>query len=129
LVGNSSLRATLAVVAQLNAFIGNDTAIRHAAVASDTLSIGLFGPTSCKKWGNERPPRHMVLSSESGKMDDISVEAVLEILANWEENMAGAVTGSKLRSEDCQPRYLAAESRKDRSVSDVPLVLERSLNE
>jgi heptosyltransferase-2 len=127
LVGRSSLRSSLSVVAQLDAFVGNDTAIRHAAVASDTLSIGLFGPTSASKWGNARPPRHIVLSSESGKMDDISVDAVLNAIAAWKNIINVPVSASLTCTE--RPLYRAAELCQDRSISDAPFVLERSRNE
>jgi heptosyltransferase II len=76
-VGKLSLRMTLAVVSQLDLFVGNDTAIRHAAVAFDTPSIGIFGPTSYVKWGNSNPPRHVVVTASTGKMVDVSVEDVL----------------------------------------------------
>jgi ADP-heptose:LPS heptosyltransferase len=86
LVGRLSLRTTLGVVSQLHGFIGNDTAIRHAAVALNVPSIGLFGPTNKSKWGNANAPRHIVVSSTTGKMEDISVDLVLAESSLWFDN-------------------------------------------
>lgn len=77
LTGELSLRGTLAALTYLSLFIGNDTAIRHAAMALDIPSIALFGPTSARKWGNAKPPRHKVLVSPTGTMDGIGVDEVL----------------------------------------------------
>jgi heptosyltransferase-2 len=76
LTGKLPLRGTLASLARLTYFIGNDTAIRHGAVALGVPSLGLFGPTSAAKWGNSSPPIHQVIASptEAHRMDDISVE-------------------------------------------------------
>jgi heptosyltransferase-2 len=77
LTGELSLRGTLATLTYLSLFVGNDTAIRHAAVALNIPSIALFGPTSAKKWGNAMPPSHQVIVSCSGHLADIALEDVL----------------------------------------------------
>ncbi len=126
-VGQISLRMTLATVAQVDAFVGNDTAIRHAAVALDVVSIGLFGPTSCTKWGNALPPRHLVLVSPTGAMEDVLVDAALEPLSQF---LLGDSATATCRGE-IEPRQSAVNrvDRPERIVSDVKLVLERSWNE
>lgn len=77
LTGTLSLRGTLAVLTYLSLFVGNDTAIRHAAMALDIPTIALFGPTSARKWGNAAPPRHQVLISPTGNMAGIEFGDVL----------------------------------------------------
>lgn len=85
LTGTLSLRETLATITYLTLFVGNDTAIRHAAMALDVPTIALFGPTSAEKWGNSMPPRHQVLVSRSASMAGIALGDVLgaarEVLA------------------------------------------------
>lgn len=51
-VGGLDLRSSLAMVSQLDLFVGNDTALRHAAVALGVSSLCLFGPTNVRKWGD-----------------------------------------------------------------------------
>jgi heptosyltransferase-2 len=108
LVGCLPLRMTLAAVSQMNAFVGNDTAIRHAAVAMDIPSIGLFGPTSCSKWGNSAPPRHIAVPSTTGEMDGICVETVLnsfvEIFPGLKE------FGFPIKSPTSQLPYIGAKT-------------------
>ncbi len=76
LVGELSLRQTLAALTYMNIFIGGDTAIRHCATALGVSSIALFGPTSVKKWGNAKPPFHVALNSPTGVVSDIPVDDV-----------------------------------------------------
>jgi heptosyltransferase II len=95
LVGKLSLRLTLGAVSQLNAFVGNDTAIRHAAVALDTPSIGIFGPTSCTKWGNAFPPRHLVVSSTTGKMTDVTSDSILQSVEILPLEPSGHIKGRR----------------------------------
>jgi heptosyltransferase-2 len=76
LTGSLKLRETAAVLAQVDAFLANDTGIRHVAMAVDTPTVGMFGPTSAAKWGNAHPPRHSVLVAPGGSMDEISVSDV-----------------------------------------------------
>lgn len=78
LTGKLSLRGTLAALENLNLFVANDTAIRHAAITLKVPSVGLFGPTSALKWGNAAPPAHQVLIAPSGNIDDLGLDAVAE---------------------------------------------------
>jgi heptosyltransferase-2 len=80
LTGVLPLRQTLSTLTKLTYFIGNDTAIRHGAVSLNAPSLGLFGPTSVAKWGNPSPPLHQVIAAPSGRMQDISVEQVKDIV-------------------------------------------------
>lgn len=82
LVGRTKLRQTLAVLARLAFFVGNDTAIRHTTVALDVPSLGLFGPTNHKKWGNHKPPRQQIIVSPTHQMKDISPTCVFEAVVN-----------------------------------------------
>ena len=77
LVGKLSLRETLAFLPCLDLFVGSDTAIRHAAMAVNTPTVALFGPTSAQKWGNANPPRHSVLVAPSRSVADIAESDVL----------------------------------------------------
>ena len=79
-VGALDLRSSLAMVSQADAFLGNDTALRHAAVALGVPSIALFGPTNPQKWGAYGPP-HRNLVSADGTMAAIEVADVIEATA------------------------------------------------
>jgi lipopolysaccharide heptosyltransferase II len=92
-VGKLDLRATLAMLTRLDVFVGNDTAIRHGAVAVNIPSLALFGPTSAQKWGNEHPPRHMVLTSPTDKMRDLPLE---DVLLHTHRLLAGALVGAAI---------------------------------
>ena len=74
--GACDLRGSLALVAQLGLFLGNDTAIMHSAVALGVPTVALFGPTNPRKWGNYGPC-HRVLESPDGAMASINMEEVL----------------------------------------------------
>ena len=73
--GSCDLRGSLALVSQLNLFIGNDTAIMHSAVALGIPTVALFGPTNPRKWGNYGPC-HRVLESPDGSMASLHTEDV-----------------------------------------------------
>jgi len=73
--GDCDLRESLALVAQLGLFIGNDTAIMHSAVALGVPTVALFGPTNPRKWGNYGPC-HRVLESPDGSMASLDVTEV-----------------------------------------------------
>lgn len=75
--GVCDLRGSLALLAQLGLFIGNDTAIMHSAVALGVRTVALFGPTNPRKWGNYGPC-HRVLESPDGTMASLDAEDVQE---------------------------------------------------
>jgi heptosyltransferase-2 len=82
LAGKLKLRETMFAISRASLFLGNDTAIRHVAIALDVPSIGLFGPTSAEKWGNAVPMKHLVLRSQSSDMADLPFQSVLEPVAH-----------------------------------------------
>jgi heptosyltransferase-2 len=129
LVGKLTLRTTLSVVSQLNAFIGNDTAIRHAAVAANTPSIGLFGPTSRTKWGNDCPPRHVVLHADSGRMEDLGVDTVLAAASKWPSTVALPIGVRNQTSVKYYEGSSGFELRKERAMVDKPLLLDGAHHE
>ena len=75
--GRADLRGSLALVSHLGLFIGNDTAILHAANALGVPTVALFGPTNPRKWGAQGAG-HRILEAEGGALDSISVRAVTE---------------------------------------------------
>lgn len=84
-VGACNLRQSLALVSQLDLFVGNDTAIMHSAVALGVPTTAIFGPTNPRKWGNYGDG-HRVLESTDKTMASVEVftviEAVLSLLAS-----------------------------------------------
>ncbi len=74
-VGCFDLRGSLALLANLGLFVGNDTAILHSANALGVPTVALFGPTNPRKWGVPGPTRR-VLEAEGGRMEAISTEQV-----------------------------------------------------
>jgi ADP-heptose:LPS heptosyltransferase len=83
LTGQLPLRGTLNALLPLTFFVGNDTAVRHAAMSLNVPTLGLFGPTSALKWGNEAPPLHRIMTAQSGNMDDIAVKDVVKEVENF----------------------------------------------
>ena len=55
LTGKTKLRETMGVLSHLGLFIGNDTGVNHIAASLDVPTVGLFGPTPARKWGNHGP--------------------------------------------------------------------------
>ncbi|MDE2207730.1 MAG: glycosyltransferase family 9 protein, partial [Armatimonadetes bacterium] len=51
MVGELSLRESLALIGVCTGWIGNDTGLLHAAVAHRVPSVGIFGPTKVVRWG------------------------------------------------------------------------------
>jgi lipopolysaccharide heptosyltransferase II len=60
LAGAASLAVTAAVMSRAKALICGDTGLLHIAVALDTPTISLFGPSDPHKWG-PKGMRHLVL--------------------------------------------------------------------
>ena len=77
LVGKTGIRDSIGTLANLNLMIGSDTGLMHMAAAVGCPSITVFGPTPRAKWGHQYSP-HQALQDEGGKMENTSVEAVLE---------------------------------------------------
>lgn len=66
------------LIAQGQLFIGNSNGPSHLAVAANTLSIQLHGPTKGIAWC-PNSARHQFLQSRTGHMSDISWESVLDL--------------------------------------------------
>jgi len=78
LVGKTSLGELFAVASISDLIIAPDTGIIHAARAMGTKSIGLYGPVDPGIWGYNDGPNSSVIVRSSGKMEDITVDMVLE---------------------------------------------------
>jgi heptosyltransferase-2 len=61
LAGRTSLRAALALLAEADLLIANDTALVHAAAALGTSTVTIQGPQTAGKWGYG-PPEHRVVT-------------------------------------------------------------------
>jgi heptosyltransferase-2 len=77
LVGKTGIRDSLGTLANLNLMIGSDTGLMHMSAAVGCPSITVFGPTPLEKWGHRYPP-HQAIQADAGKMENTSVDAVLE---------------------------------------------------
>ncbi|GAB4465165.1 MAG: lipopolysaccharide heptosyltransferase II [Armatimonadaceae bacterium] len=96
LTGKTSLRETMGVLAHLQLFIGNDTGVNHIAASLSVPTIGLFGPTSARKWGHTGP-KNIVLTAPDGNLCRLETAAVLEAARNllcrerpWEASLGAA---------------------------------------
>ncbi len=76
-VGRFDLRGSLALLAHLGLFVGNDTAILHSANALGVPTVALFGPTSPRKWGTPAPTRR-ILEAPDGAMESLSTDEVVQ---------------------------------------------------
>ncbi len=76
-VGRFDLRGSLALLAHLGLFVGNDTAILHSANALGIPTVALFGPTNPRKWGAPAPNRR-VLEAPNGAMASLSTDEVIK---------------------------------------------------
>ncbi len=80
LVGNLSLPEIAAVLARTSLFVGNDSGLMHLAAAAGAPTIGLFGPTSAAEYGPAGPRAKAVIAA-SGRMEDITVQQILDAAA------------------------------------------------
>ena len=79
-IDRPSLRALAATLARSRVFIGNDSGVSHLAGAAGAPTLVLFGPTRASVWSPDGP-RVKALSSTSGGLSDIPVEAVIAAAA------------------------------------------------
>ncbi len=68
------------LIARCQLFIGNSNGPSHIAVAVDTPSLQLHGPTNALAWCPDTD-RHTYIQSRTWKMADISLSEVLEKVA------------------------------------------------
>jgi heptosyltransferase-3 len=90
----TSFREMAALIANCDVFIGNSNGPSHVAVAVDTPSLQLHGPTYGVSW-SPNTPAHRYLQGQT--MEDLSVEGVLDALAE----MKPAIMASVARRQVC----------------------------
>ena len=94
-VGKLDLRGSLSVLSRMRLFLGNDTAIMHAAIALSVPTVALFGPTNCRKWGTWRDDV-AIIESQDGCMDSIPVERVIDALTPMLDSLRPCRTGAQV---------------------------------
>lgn len=83
LVGRTSLRETLGVLANLRLMAGADTGVIHLAAGVGCPTVTAFGPTPFEKWSHRYPP-HRAIRAPGDRMADLDgtefVEQCWEVL-------------------------------------------------
>lgn len=74
-VENLPLPVLAATLSRCGLFVGHDSGISHIAAASGAPCVLLFGPTDPAVWAPANPGVKVV-ASESGRMDDITLDSV-----------------------------------------------------
>jgi heptosyltransferase-2 len=103
LTGETGLREALAVVSLCRLWIGNDSGLRHVAVALGVPTVGILNPTNAARWGYQTPCHRTLVAHpptprrDPGTLrrclDAVSPEAVFEAaMAVW--------TGTTIRRPD-----------------------------
>lgn len=99
LMPKTSFRELAAFISQVDLFVGNSNGPSHVAVAVNTPSIQLHGPTDAPSWC-PMTQRHVAVAAST--MDQISVSAVIEALQRLEgvlnqerQNNRGAIRSSE----------------------------------
>jgi heptosyltransferase-2 len=90
LVGRTSLRQTMAVLATLKLMIGSDTGLMHVAAGVGCPTVTVFAPNPASKWGHAYPP-HRVIEAPGGDIAQIDGDTLLRALY---EALADACRGS-----------------------------------
>lgn len=90
----TSFREMAALLANCDVFIGNSNGPSHVAVAVDTPSLQLHGPTYGVSW-SPNTPAHRYLQGQT--MEDLSVDSVFQCLVE----MKSAVMASVARRKAC----------------------------
>jgi heptosyltransferase II len=70
LIGATSIRQTLAVLANTRAAIGSDTGVMHLAAGLGIPTVTSFGPTPAIKWGHHYAP-HKVLQAAGEDLSNL----------------------------------------------------------
>lgn len=78
LIGKTSLRESMGVVASLQTMVGGSTGIMHIAAAVGTRTITVFGPTLPSRWGH--PPPHISIRPASTLISDVDPDEILEAI-------------------------------------------------
>lgn len=77
LVGKTTVRETMAALANLKTMVGGDTGVMHLAAAVGCPTVTVFGPTPVKKWGWFESP-HQVVQAPDGDISKVSAQAILD---------------------------------------------------
>jgi ADP-heptose:LPS heptosyltransferase len=93
LVGELTIRETMAVLSQVALTIGADTGLMHVSVAVGTPTLVVFGPNPAEKWGHTFG-KNRVLKSEGGDMDRVDVKALVQAA----QEMAASLSHPKAAS-------------------------------
>jgi heptosyltransferase-2 len=80
LAGRTDLREALALLAEADLLIANDTALVHAAAALNTPTVSVQGPQTSAKWGYDAPHRVMTVPALSGRADRHANRRALDAL-------------------------------------------------
>ena len=75
LIGSTTIRETIAALANLRLVVGGDTGVMHMAAAIGTPTITVFGPTPAKKWGWFQHP-HQVIQANNGDISQVDAESI-----------------------------------------------------
>jgi len=70
LIGKTSIRDSMGVLANARVAIGASTGIMHIAAAVGCPTVTAFGPTNSKRWGHLYPP-HQSIQVPSGLIEDL----------------------------------------------------------
>ncbi len=85
LIGKTSIRQTLSVLANTEAAIGSDTGVMHLAAGLGIPTVTGFGPTPAIKWGHHYAP-HRVLQAPNRDLTQLDpavlVQAALKALGD-----------------------------------------------
>ena len=85
----TTFREMAAFVANVDLFVGNSNGPSHVAVAVDTPSIQLHGPTDVRSWC-PCSERHQGIQAGDGTMEDISVDQVWQTFDGMQEVVEAA---------------------------------------
>lgn len=94
-VGRGDILASAAAIARARLFVGNDSGLMHVAAATETPTLGLFGPS---EWWHKAPwgPKGRVLASSPARgefrpITDLTVDqTVAAVLALHDAFISGA---------------------------------------
>lgn len=77
LIGQSSIRETMASLASMKLAIGGDTGVMHLAAGLGVPTVTAFGPTPAIKWGHHYAP-HQVLQAPDADIEKLEADALIE---------------------------------------------------
>lgn len=80
LAGRTNLREALALLAEADLLIANDTALVHAAAALNTPTVSVQGPQTAARWGYGAPHRVVTAPFPPGRADRHANRRALDAL-------------------------------------------------